>query len=77
VFQFGEELDHLEAAEADVVLGRPAVDRRRRRRVPPAVPPLPRRPRHPPGAPAYTVMTADKDDPRFDEFYRGATRRGC
>ena len=70
VFQFGEELDHLEAAEADVVLGdlqstvvgdaeylprfRRYLDDLATRRA----------------APAYTVMTADKDDPRFDRFYR-------
>lgn len=70
VFQFGEELDHLEASEADVALGdlqatvvgdaeylrrfRRYLDDLATRRT----------------APAYTVMTADKDDPRFDEFYR-------
>ncbi len=70
VFQFGEELDHLEAAGADVALGdlqatvvgdaeylrrfRRYLDDLATRRT----------------APAYTVMTADKDDPRFDEFYR-------
>ena len=70
VFGFGEELDHLEAAEADVVLGdlqstvvggaaylhrfRRYLDDLATRRA----------------APAYTLMTADKDDPRFDEFYR-------
>lgn len=70
VFQYGEELDHLEAAEADVVLGdlqstvvgdeeylprfRRYLDDLATRRA----------------TPAYTVMTADKDDPRFDAFYR-------
>jgi hypothetical protein len=70
IFQYGEELDHLDAAEADVVLGdlqstvvgdeeylprfRRYLDDLATRRA----------------APAYTVMTADKDDPRFDEFYR-------
>ncbi|MCC5947450.1 MAG: hypothetical protein JJT89_03250 [Nitriliruptoraceae bacterium] len=70
VFQYGEELDHLEAAEADVVLGdlqstvvgdeeylprfRRYLDDLVTRRA----------------VPAYTVMTADKDDPRFDAFYR-------
>lgn len=70
VFQFGEELDHLEASRADVTLGdlqstvvggneylrrfRRYLDDLATRRT----------------APAYTVMTADKDDPRFDEMYR-------
>ncbi|MBT8214922.1 MAG: hypothetical protein KJP12_06820, partial [Acidimicrobiia bacterium] len=70
VFQFGEELDHLEASLADATLGdlqstvvgsRDFLTRFRRyaddlasRRT----------------APAFTVITADKDDPRFDEFYR-------
>jgi hypothetical protein len=70
VFHYGEELDHLEAAEADVVLGdlqstivgepeylrmfRRYLDDLATRRT----------------APAYTLMTADKDDPRFDAFYR-------
>jgi hypothetical protein len=70
VFQYGEELDHLEASLADATLGdlqstvvgspeylqrfRRYLDDLATRRV----------------APAYTVMTADKDDPRFDVFYR-------
>lgn len=70
VFQFGEELDHLEASHADVTLGdlqstvvgdaeylrrfRRYLDDLATRRT----------------APSYTVMTADKDDPRFDEYYR-------
>ncbi len=70
VFHYGEELDHLETAEADVALGdlqsyvvgdpeylrilRRYLDDLATRRT----------------APAYTVMTADKDDPRFDAFYR-------
>ena len=70
VFQFGEELDHLEASLADATLGdlqstvvgsraylqrfRRYLDDVRTRRT----------------TPAYGVMTADKDDPRFDEFYR-------
>ncbi len=70
VFQYGEELDHLEAAEADVVLGdlqstvvgdEEYLPRFRRYLDDLAI----RR-----AAPAYTVMTADKDDPRFDVFYR-------
>lgn len=70
VFQFGEELDHLEASLADATLGdlqstvvgdheflrrfRRYLDDLSTRRT----------------APSFTVMTADKDDPRFDEFYR-------
>jgi hypothetical protein len=70
VFQYGEELDHLEASLADATLGdlqstvvgetaylsrfRRYLDDLATRRT----------------APAYTLMTADKDDPRFDEFYR-------
>ncbi len=70
VFGFGEELDHLEASLADATLGdlqacvvgdheflrrfRRYLDDLATRRT----------------APAFTVMTADKDDPRFDEFYR-------
>ena len=70
VFQFGEELDHLDASLADATLGdlqstvvgdheflrrfRRYLDDLATRRT----------------APAFTVMTADKDDPRFDEFYR-------
>ncbi|MFD2569765.1 hypothetical protein ACFSUS_03915 [Spirosoma soli] len=67
---YGNELDHLEAIEADSTLGdlqslvvgsdeftRQFVqyDRYLRTRQ---------------FAPNFTVMTADKDDPRFDEFYR-------
>ena len=70
VFQYGEELDHLEASLADATLGdlqsavvggheylrrfRRYLDDLATRRC----------------APAYGVMTADKDDPRFDEYYR-------
>ncbi|MDJ0497187.1 MAG: hypothetical protein QNJ89_05105 [Acidimicrobiia bacterium] len=70
VFQFGEELDHLDASLADATLGdlqstvvgseeflrrfRRYLDDLATRRT----------------APAFGVMTADKDDPRFDEFYR-------
>jgi len=69
-FQFGEELDHLDASLADATLGdlqsavvggasylrrfRRYLDDLATRRT----------------APAFGVMTADKDDPRFDEFYR-------
>jgi hypothetical protein len=69
-FQFGEELDHLEASLADVTLGDmqstvvgSASHLRRFRRYLDDL--TTRR-----TAPAYGVMTADKDDPRFDEFYR-------
>ncbi len=70
VFQFGEELDHLEASLADVtlgdlqstVVGDPEFLRRFRR----YLDDLATRST----APAFTVMTADKDDPRFDLFYR-------
>jgi len=70
VFQFGEELDHLEASLADATLGdlqsavvgstdflirfRRYLDDLVTRRT----------------APAFTVFTADKDDPRFDHVYR-------
>jgi hypothetical protein len=69
-FQFGEELDHLDASLVDAtlgdlqstVVGSPQYLRRFRRYLDDLAT---RR-----TAPAYTVMTADKDDPRFDEFYR-------
>ncbi|HSJ70855.1 MAG TPA: hypothetical protein VLA29_04315, partial [Acidimicrobiia bacterium] len=69
-FQYGEELDHLEASLADAtlgdlqstVVGDPEYLRRFRRYLDDLAT---RR-----TAPAYGVMTADKDDPRFDEFYR-------
>ncbi|MDJ0790486.1 MAG: hypothetical protein QNJ71_01185 [Acidimicrobiia bacterium] len=70
VFQFGEELDHLEASLADATLGDlqstvvgDAEFLRRFRRY---LDDLSTRST----APAFTVMTADKDDPRFDVFYR-------
>jgi hypothetical protein len=69
VFAYGEELDHLEASLADATLGdlqstvvgspeyltgfRRYLDDLATRRT----------------APSYTIMTADKDDPRFDRFY--------
>ena len=67
---YGDEADHLDAIEADSTLGDlqslvvgsdefkkqfAAYDQLRRTRR---------------FAPNFTVMTADKDDPRFDEFYR-------
>lgn len=70
VFGFGEELDHLEAADADVTQGdlqsnavgsddflvqfRQYLDIAATRAC----------------VPAFTVMAPDKDDPRFDELYR-------
>lgn len=71
VMGYGEEIDHLEAAEADTTLGdlqsmvmgtpeflqnfRRYGDLKDTRRC----------------TPNFTVMTADKDDPRFDRFYTG------
>lgn len=68
---YGDEVDHLEAARADTTLGdlqsmvvgepeflqnfRWYLDILATRKV----------------TPCFTVMTADKDDPRFDEFYHG------
>ncbi len=69
VFQYGEELDHLDASRADATLGdlqstvvgsgeflrrfRRYLDDLQTRAC----------------APAFTIGTADKDDPRFDELY--------
>ena len=69
VMAYGDEVDHLERTEADATLGdlqsmvvgserfmnefQRYVDILHNRSV----------------APAFTIMTADKDDPRFDEFY--------
>jgi hypothetical protein len=69
IFGYGEEIDHLEASDADTTQGdlqstivgshefvtrfRQYLDLAATRRV----------------IPAFTVMTPDKDDPRFDEFY--------
>jgi hypothetical protein len=70
VFAYGEEMDHLEASHADATLGdlQSAVVGsneflRRFRRY---LDDLATRKT----ATAFGVMTADKDDPRFDEFYR-------
>ncbi|MBN1259073.1 MAG: hypothetical protein JXB35_00190 [Anaerolineae bacterium] len=73
VMGYGEEMDHLEAARADATLGdlqsmvvgteeflgafRRYCDQLETRAC----------------APAFTVMTADKDDPRFDAFYVGGS----
>lgn len=70
IFQYGEELDHLDASLADAtvgdlqssVVGSPEFLRRFRR----YLDDLETRA----CAPAFCVITADKDDPRFDEFYR-------
>jgi hypothetical protein len=69
VMSYGDEIDHLEASECDSTLGdlqsvvvntplflqrfRQYLDILETRRF----------------APNFTIMTADKDDPRFDEFY--------
>ncbi|MDZ7878745.1 MAG: hypothetical protein U5L45_13780 [Saprospiraceae bacterium] len=69
VMAYGDEVDHLERSQADATLGdlqsmvvgserfmsefERYVDILHNRSV----------------APAFTIMTADKDDPRFDEFY--------
>jgi hypothetical protein len=70
VFAYGEEMDHLEASHADAtlgdlqstVVGSNEFLRRFRRYLDDLAT------RH--TALAFGVMTADKDDPRFDEFYR-------
>ncbi len=69
VFQYGEELDHLDASLADAtlgdlqstVVGSPEFLRRFRRYLDDL---HTRR-----CAPAFTTGTADKDDPRFDEYF--------
>ncbi len=70
IFQYGEELDHLEASLADVTLGdlqsTVVGDHEFLRRFRRYLDDLATRST----APAFTVMTADKDDPRFDSFYR-------
>ncbi len=69
VMAYGDEVEHLEASEAEVTLGdlqSVAID---------APEFLPRLRRYYDIAasravtPCFTVMTGDKDDPRFDEFY--------
>jgi hypothetical protein len=70
VMTYGEEIDHLEASDADTtlgdlqstVVGSPDFLQRFRR----YYDLLETRS----CAPNFTVMTADKDDPRFDAFYR-------
>ncbi len=70
VFQFGEELDHLDASLADATLGDLQATvvgsheflRRFRRYLDDLATRA--------TAPAFCIGTADKDDPRFDEFYR-------
>lgn len=69
VITYGEEIDHLEASEADTTLGdlqsvpvNTTAFLQRLRQYDDLG-----RTRH--CTPNFTVMTADKDDPRFDEFY--------
>jgi hypothetical protein len=70
VFGFGEELDHLEAADADVTqgdlqsnaIGSPEFMVQFRQYMDIAATRA--------CTPAFTVMTPDKDDPRFDDLYR-------
>jgi hypothetical protein len=70
VFQFGEELDHLEASLADATLGdlqsTVVGDHEFLRRFRRYLDDLDTR--H--TAPAFGIGTADKDDPRFDEYFR-------
>jgi hypothetical protein len=71
VMGYGEEIDHLEAAEAETtlgdlqstVLGSPEFLQRFRYYLDLAATRLCK--------PNFTVITADKDDPRFDMFYQG------
>jgi hypothetical protein len=70
VMVYGDEVDHLEASDADATLGdlqstsvgSPAFLQRLRQ----YHDLLPVRS----FAPSFTVITGDKDDPRFDEYYR-------
>ncbi|MFP4113852.1 MAG: hypothetical protein ACLFUA_05730 [Spirochaetales bacterium] len=74
---YGDEVDHLEASDADVVLGNlqsvavadPAFLSRLRRYLDIATG---RR-----VTPCFTVMTGDKDDPRFDAFYLAGNELRC
>jgi hypothetical protein len=70
VMTYGEEIDHLEAAEADTALGD-------LQSTVPGSPEFLQRFRYYSDlagtrlcTPAFTVITADKDDPRFDRFYQ-------
>lgn len=73
VFQYGEELDHLDASLADATLGdlqsTVVGDNEYLRRFRRYLDDLATRD----CAPAYGVMTADKDDPRFDAYYRAGS----
>ncbi len=73
VFQYGEELDHLDASLADATLGdlqsTVVGDNEYLRRFRRYLDDLATRE----CAPAYGVMTADKDDPRFDAYYRAGS----
>ncbi|WP_338875518.1 hypothetical protein WBJ53_07855 [Spirosoma sp. SC4-14] len=70
VMGYGDELDHLEAIEAESTLGDlqsvPVTSPEFRQRFADYYTLLKTRR----FAPNFTVITADKDDPRFDEFYR-------
>ncbi len=70
VFGFGEELDHLDASLADATLGdlqsTVVGDHEFLRRFRRYIDDLETRS----CAPAFSIGTADKDDPRFDEYYR-------
>lgn len=69
IFTYGEEFDHLEAADADTTLGD-------LQSVPVGTPVFIQRLRQyydlletRSCTPNFTIITGDKDDPRFDEFY--------
>ncbi|GAB3972117.1 hypothetical protein GCM10028806_23640 [Spirosoma terrae] len=70
VMGYGDELDHLEAIEAESTLGDlqsvPVNSSEFRERFAEYYTYLQTRR----FAPSFTIITADKDDPRFDEFYR-------
>lgn len=70
VMGYGDELDHLEAIEAESTLGDlqsvPVNSGEFRARFAEYYTYLKTRR----VAPSFTIITADKDDPRFDEFYR-------
>ncbi|MCB9078885.1 MAG: hypothetical protein H6631_14880 [Anaerolineaceae bacterium] len=70
VMTYGEELDHLEASDADTTLGdlqsTVVGSKEFLQRFNAYLNLLETRS----CAPCFTLMTADKDDPRFDEFYR-------
>jgi hypothetical protein len=69
IMAYGDEIDHLEACDAEVTLGDlqsvpvPSDDFIRRLRWYRDIA------EHRPLTPSFTIMTGDKDDPRFDGFY--------